>query len=86
MDMVKIRNTTRLPQQASLRHEHDGVAGRTLYFRPHGKVIAPASVTMEPDVQAYANSGVLELEPFKGESNDTESKDKTKRKRKAGKE
>lgn len=61
MQKMTIRNLTGYPIPLNLRYQHEGVAGRTIYLTPRGRVEAPASVAEENDVKARVANGQVDI-------------------------
>jgi len=61
MAEVVIRSNTRNPCQVSLRREHEGIQGKTLFLRPRERRTGPTTLLEEPDLMGYGRSGVLTI-------------------------
>ena len=86
MAEVVIRSNTRNPCQVSLRREHEGIQGKTLFLRPRERRTGPTTLLDEPDLMGYGRSGVLTISVDRDEEKEkTRSFARLSRKKKAEK-
>ena len=86
MANVTIRSNVAFTIPISLRREHAGLEGRTIYLRPRTVLEAPAEVAEEPEVLQYARKGAITVTGARPESREDAAPEKKRGKRKRKKE